>query len=105
MVIYTSAAIYIESCSTIRDKIAAINRVISALQTVALTAAETGQFSEYDLDDGQSKIKTVYRSVEDIGRSIIAFERIKQGYINDLQGSHMRLTDQGNFINRFYGRG
>lgn len=95
--IYDSAAIYIDSAQTLEDKITRIDAVINALQTSALKAAETGNISEYSLDDGQTKIKTAYRDVVQVASSISAFERIKQTYINQLNGRVMRLMDQKNF--------
>jgi len=95
--IYDSAAIYIDNAQTLEDKITRIDAVINALQISALKAAETGNISEYSLDDGQTKIKTAYRDVVQVASSISAFERIKQTYINQLNGRVMRLMDQKNF--------
>lgn len=104
MVVFDSSAIYIDCASTLVEKIARINAVITALETTALKAAETGNFNEYWLDDGQTKIKTVYRNPADIERSITAFEKIRQRYINQLNGRVVRLVDGKSFIGRRYGR-
>ena len=97
MVVYDSAASYVGSCATLQAKITAIDAIITALETMALSAAEKGDLSEYSLDDGQTKIKTVYRNVTDITASIDNFERIKQRYINQLTGRRTRLVDSKNF--------
>lgn len=96
-VYYDSADIYINGAINLCDKIARIDAIITALEAAALKGAATGNFSEYSLDDGQTKIRTAYRSVEDIARSITAFETIRQRYINQLNGRHVRLVDSKNF--------
>lgn len=97
MVYYDSADIYIESATTIRAKITRINTVITALESSALKAAAQGNISEYSLDDGQTKIRTVYRNPEEVAASINAFEVIKQRYINKLTPRMVRLVDSKNF--------
>jgi hypothetical protein len=104
MVHYTTADLYIESKTKLLDKITAIDAIISALETVALKAAATGNVQEYSLDDGQTKIKTMYRSPAEVEASITAFERIKQRYINEYNGPMVRLVDGKNFKNRRNGR-
>jgi hypothetical protein len=99
MVTYDSADIYISSATTLRAKITRIDAIITALEDAALKGAATGNLTEYSLDDGQTKIKTAYRSMDDVEKSITAFERIKERYINKLNGRHVRLVDSKNFRN------
>jgi hypothetical protein len=96
-VYYDSAAIYIQSRSTLRDKIIAIDKIIEALELQALTAAGNIDVSEYSLDDGQTRIKTMYRSGKDIADSILVFMRIREMYVNRLNGRKFRLLDSRNF--------
>jgi hypothetical protein len=104
MVQYSSAEVYVSSATTIKEKIVRINAVIDALLTSALTAAANGHVKEYSLDDGQTKISTSYNSAKDVHDSIAAFERIKQYYLNQLNGRVIRLVDSKNFTGRNYGR-
>lgn len=101
MVVYDSAANYVNSCTTLEARIAAIDNIISSLLTTALTAVGKGDIAEYSLDDGQTKIKTMYRSADEITKSIEGFEKIKQAYINQLDvarhGRRTRLVDSKNF--------
>jgi len=101
MVVYDSAALYVSSCASLQAKITAIDNIISALLTTALVAVGKGDISEYSLDDGQTKIKTVYRSASEITTAVENFERIKQLYINQLDnnrtGRRTRLVDSKNF--------
>jgi peptidyl-tRNA hydrolase len=98
MVEYDSAQIYIDSKTTIRAKITAIDAVIDALMTTALKAAGTDNITEYSLDDGQTKIRTMYKGADSVLASVQAFEKIKQMYINRLNGRMTRLVDGRNFI-------
>lgn len=95
--VFDSAAIYIESCTDLRAKITAIDNVITALESMALTAAATGDLQEYFLDDGQTKIKTTYRDVNQVSASILGFMRIRETYVNKLNGRMARAMDGSNF--------
>jgi hypothetical protein len=93
MVVYDSASIYIEGATSLCDKISRIDTIIDALMTTALNAAANDNIEEYWLDDGQSKIKTIYRGTGQIMESIKSFETIKQLYVNRLNGRVVRLVD------------
>jgi peptidyl-tRNA hydrolase len=99
-VVYSSAAIYIESATSLQDKITKIDAIITALLDVATTATATDNIDEYWLDSGQTKIKTKYRGVSSIFASIQNFEKLKTMYQNKLNGHSMRLIDSRNFRSR-----
>ncbi len=99
-VYFDSASIYIESATSLCDKIARIDLVIDALLTNALKAAANENISEYQLNDGQTIIKTVYRGTAAVMKSIRDFEAIKQLYVNKLNGRMVRLVDSKYFIRR-----
>lgn len=92
-----TADVYIESAKDVKDKIRRIDAIINGLTSAALKAAATGNISEYMLDDGQTKISSTYRNPLEVQRSIMAFETIKQQYINQLNGYTIRLVDSSNF--------
>lgn len=102
MIVYTCASDYIESKTDLLGKIQAIDAIIASLESTALKMAANDNISEYNLNDGQTIIKTVYRGAEAVGKSIDQFERIRQRYLNRLDGRHQRLVDSKNFIRRFY---
>lgn len=104
MIYFESAEQYVSCGTSIRDKIRRINEIQEALETSALKAAAQGNITEYSLDDGQTKIRTVYRNASEIAASINAFETIKQRYINKLIGRGVRLMDGKNFNNQNNGR-
>lgn len=105
MVIYDSASIYISSKKNAYEKIKAIDAIIDTLLTTAMTAATTGNVMEYDLDTGQTKIKCMYRSPEEIMQSITTMQAIKEHYVNEINGRSMHLVDGKNFRPPFYGTG
>lgn len=99
-VIFDSAAIYVDTATTNRAKIVKIDAIISALEDAALKSAGKANLTEYSLDDGQIKIRTMYRSTAEIMKAINDFEKIKQMYINRINGRVFRMVDSKNFTNR-----
>lgn len=75
----------------------AVDAIIDALLLQAADTAGTSNYSEYYLDDGQTRISTKYRSVMDVQAGIFAFERLRQMYLNRLNGRMIRLVDGKNF--------
>lgn len=105
MVYYDSCAIFIQSATSLKDKLAKINAIIDMLYTSALTAAGTANMQEYSLDDGQTKIRTVYKGTDQILKAIDVLERQKQTILNQLNGRITRSVDSKN-LNRYgYGNG
>lgn len=92
----TTASIYVASASSLQAKITRIDSIITALEVMAVDAAATGNFEEYSLDDGQTKIRTVYRNMTDVEAAIEGFTKLKNKYINQLNGRGARLVDQRN---------
>jgi len=101
MIVFDSCSIYIRSQKTLLAKIQAIDAVIAALEDSALNMAGNDSIQEYSLNDGQTIIKTIYKGAIAIGNAIQVFEKIRQRYINEMQGSMVRLVDGKNFNRRF----
>ena len=97
MVTFDTCGLYIESCATIEAKIVAIDAIISALELQALTSAGSDGVSEYQLNDGQTIIKQIYRGSASISKAINDYETIRQRYINRLNGRVFRAVDSKNF--------
>lgn len=89
--VYNSAFAYIESAATIAERILKIDAIIMALEDATLQAAAKSGIEEYQLDDGQVKIKTTYRNIKDIEDSIAAFEKSRQRLINRITGSAIQM--------------
>jgi hypothetical protein len=99
-IIFEKASDYIESCTTLTAKIAAIDAILSQLLTTAATAAETGHIDEYWFDDGHVKIRSKYRNVAEVERSIMSFQRLRDLYANRKTGRLTTLKDASNFTGR-----
>lgn len=91
--VYESADIYISSFTGYPAKIAAVNAIQDALLTSALKAASKGSISQYSLNDGQTIISTTYRNSKEIQGAWMAFESIKQIYINRCIGRVIGMVD------------
>ena len=103
MVIFDSAAIFIDGATQLCDKIVRIDLIIDGLLTNALSAAENADIKEYSLNDGQTIIRKEYMGVEAVMKSIYAFEKLKQVYVNRLNGRVVRLMDGKSVNSRRHG--
>jgi hypothetical protein len=101
MAVYLSVTNYVEEATSYKEKIERIDAVLLVMEGTLLKAAESGNITEYSLDDTQTKIKTVYRSVEDVVKAIKALETLKVLYRNRLTGRTIRLVDSKNFPNGY----
>jgi hypothetical protein len=103
MVVYDAASEYIRTGTNNKEKIEKIETVIEALELLMLESADKDNIDEYWLDDGQTKIKTVYRGVQSIMAAIMALEKLKMYYINRTVGRQVRLVDEKNFRQKWVG--
>jgi len=95
--IYDSSAIYIQSFTQAQDRITAIDAIIDALMAQMLAlATQDSPMEEYMLNDGQTIIKARYRTTQSIENSINALDRMKQIYMNRLNGRVVRMRDSKN---------
>lgn len=90
---------YLESKLTLADRIRAIDVLIDkAILSMGDTVNGVGgNISTYELDDGQVKIKTGYRSISEVEAGIKSLERMKNLYINKLYGRSVQLRDINTF--------
>jgi hypothetical protein len=100
MIYYENAGLYIESCTSIRAKITAINAIIDALMLSAAKAATRAHITEYSLNTGQTHIKTSLRGSKEVTAAIQEMEVLKQMYIARLpnNGRVSRIVDGKNLI-------
>lgn len=100
MVVYDSCFKYLQSRTTLLERVAAIDAIIAAMEVAALAAATNEGVSQYSLNDGQTIISTTSRSVSDITKSIKEMISLKNYYINqpNMNGRVRRLVDGKNMI-------
>ena len=98
-VYYDTCGRYLQSCTTLEAKIIALDNVISILEAQLLIPASAGNdnISEYQLNDGQTIIREVYRGTKGITMALESMEILKQKYVNRLNGRVHRLVDGKNF--------
>ena len=96
MAIFTNATLYVESFASLKEKVDALDRVIDLLITSAEDNTGSAHLDEYQLDDGQTKIKAVYRTTADLATAIFDFESLKQIYLNRMNGRVMKGRDARN---------
>lgn len=82
---------YIESKVNLLEKIQAYNALIDAMELKLLEGIGSSTISEYQMDDGQMKVRTTYRSISDLEAGITALEKSKQRLINRYNGRNFVL--------------
>lgn len=88
---------YIECKTTLLDKINAIDAMIAAMELKIVDATGSAEYDEYSMDDGQMKVRTKYRSIEDVLAGIKSLETLKQRYVNRHNG-RTQVFRGGNII-------
>lgn len=88
---------YIQSKSTLLDKINAIEALIDSMILNTAEAVGNSGVASYSMDSGQMKVTTEYRSVDDVNRGIIALEKTLQMYINRYNGRVIILRGRLNY--------
>jgi hypothetical protein len=78
---------YIESKQSIADKIVAYDTIISGMESAILRATESGEYAEYEMDDGQMKVRAKYRSASDMARALDTILKLRQRYVTKYNGS------------------
>lgn len=97
---FQSETLFIDSRTNMAEKVVAIDLIIAALLTLATASAGKDDVAEYSLDDGQTKIRTEFRGMSSILKAIEDFERLRQQYLNRLNGRVMRLVPSENLVPR-----
>lgn len=90
---------YLESKKTLHQRVLAIDALIDVmiLRITEVAEGQNSSIEEYQLDDGQMKIRTRYRTVKDVESGIASLEKTKQMYLNRLNGRVMNLRDNRSF--------
>ena len=88
---------YIQSKTSLLDKINAIEALIDSMILNSIEAVEVGGTASYSMDDGQMKVTTEYRSMDQITKGIAGLERTLQMYINRYNGRVMVLRNKLNY--------
>ena len=88
---------YIQSKSSILEKIKAIESLIDAMILNTAEAIDNSGTASYSMDTGQTKVTTTYRSVEEVNKGIKALEQTLQMYVNRYNGRVVVLRGRLNY--------
>jgi hypothetical protein len=90
---------YLDSKDDIAAKIAAIDVIIAASLTLLANTVSGigGNIEMYELDDGQVKIKTNYRSIDQVTEGITGLRKLRNVYKGELRGRASVLQDKRTF--------
>jgi len=88
-----------EKMTTAQARVDKVNAIIDTLLDAQLEFTADPNKKEYKLDDGQTKISVMYRDLDAVAASITHWERVKQMYLNRINGRMVRLLDGKNFPN------
>lgn len=95
--IFNSPRLYLTDAKTLEERIYRIEKLIDAMLLSTLNVVDNDDYnpnvSEYQLNDGQMTVKTVYKSNNDVFKSIEVLEKTKQMYMNQLNGRMVSLRD------------
>jgi hypothetical protein len=99
MIEYSNALVFVTSPADIAQRLANVRLIIAKLYVLAANSsdADNGIYESYELDDGQVKIATKYRSSKQINNDILAYERLENKYLKQLNGRRIVLRDGKNF--------
>ena len=88
---------YITSRASNKAKIEAIELLIDSMYDKMIDAIDDSGTASYTLDDGQMKISTEFRSLDEIIKGINALETQLQMYINRYNGRTTILRGRLNY--------
>jgi len=97
---YHTITEYVASTTDVQTRLSRVRATIAALDLQLLTMAGNSNkttIDEYSLDDGQTKIRTIYRNPTDILQAIKALEQMESRLERRLRGGTFILRDADNF--------
>ncbi len=88
---YMTIPQYVEEKSKLIGKVATYDLLIESMEAAILEGTVSGHLVQYEMDDGQMKVRAQYRSIKDMTAALIGLERIRQQYINRFNGRRVIL--------------
>lgn len=83
---------FFESKSKLIGKIATYDLLIEGMEKAILESTVSGHLIQYELDDGQMKVRSMFRSTKDMIGSMEGLIKLRQYYINKHNGRVTRLV-------------
>lgn len=95
---YMTIEQYFECKSKLIGKVETYDVLIESMEksllaaTMADDGTSAGQYAEYEMDDGQMKVRARFRSVDQMIVGLQGFRKIRQDYINTYNGRGRRMV-------------
>jgi hypothetical protein len=89
---FTTVSSYFECKSKLIGKIATYDLLIESMEKTLMAGIESGHLLQWELDDGQMKVRSQYRNVNDLTKAMEGLIRLRQYHINKTNGSSIRLV-------------
>jgi hypothetical protein len=83
---------YVECKEKLIGKVAVYDLLIEGLEKSILEATVSGQYAEYEMDDGQMKVRSRFRSIDQMIAGMQGLRKIRQDYINQINGRGIRMV-------------
>lgn len=78
--------LYIQSATTLAIRYERYCAIIDAMELAILENVGKENIEEYELHDGQTRIKTIYRGIESMTKAVEILEKQKNKLANQLNG-------------------
>lgn len=89
---FTSVSAYFECKSKLIGKIATYDLLIESHEKAMIEGATSGHLLQYEMDDGQMKVRVQYRNMKDMTDAMNNLIKLRQYYINKANGRSIRLV-------------
>jgi transcriptional regulator GlxA family with amidase domain len=99
-ILYFKMDVNFQTCASIQAKIDKIDALIDSLFAASIKVAATSAKASYKIDDGQTVQEVVYTTPLQIQKSIQAYEKQRQYYINQLAGNAYQNVGSKNLRGR-----
>lgn len=83
---YMTIPQYVECKSKLIGKIATYDLLIENMEAALLEGIASGHLNQYEMDDGQMKVRAQYRSVDQMRAGINGLIGLREMYINRFNG-------------------
>lgn len=98
MVTYDSTEVYLMSATTKRERLTKVQALIDALLLkMSASGVDRSNYDTVEMDDGQTRVFTKYRSMENMVAAIKGLQLMEERLIARLQPRRMRIVNGKNF--------
>lgn len=84
---YTTIPHFFEQASKLIGKVATYDALIEAFEKSIIEATVSGHLLQYEMDDGQMKVRVQYRNTKDMVTAMEGLIKLRQYYVNKHNGA------------------